>query len=164
MKFKSLLCVVLIASLFGTIGCSGSKKKDNAIAKEKKRPSLVKRKTSEVLDMKKAMAENPNLIEVKNVIKGKDPISTSLSGYIHLASKINVDTFNYQVRILKATEDRNPTYDEIVQFIKECKVKFNALPDNQKYAYDEREAKFTILEDPTIESAFHGKEIKDDEE
>lgn len=123
----------------------------------KKRPNLLKRKTSEVLDKNKAMAENPNLIEVENKITGKDPLTVSLEAYISASSRINVLNFQHQVNLMKAMNDRNPTYQEIVDLIKQTNMQFNALPDYQKFAYDEKEGKFLVLEDPAEKKRIQGK-------
>ncbi len=123
-----------------------------------KRPNLLKRKTSEVLDKHKAMAENPKLIEVENKITGKDPLTVSLEGYISASSRINVLNFQHQVDLMRAMNDnRPPTYKEIVELIKQTKMEFNALPDYQKFAYDEKEGKFLILEDPEEKKRIQGK-------
>ncbi|MBL4884619.1 MAG: hypothetical protein JKY95_08810 [Planctomycetaceae bacterium] len=122
-----------------------------------KRPNLLKRKTSEVADMNKAMADNPKLIEVENKITGSDPLSVALEGYISASSRINVLNFQHQIDLMKATDDRNPTYEEIVTLIKQTNMEFNALPDYQTFAYDEKEGRFLILEDPEKKKKFQGK-------
>ena len=114
-----------------------------------KRPSLVKRKTSEVLDKQKAMAENPKLVEVENRITGKDPLTISLQAYLSASSRINLLNFQHQIDLMRAMNDnRPPTYKEILTLLKQTKMEFNALPDYQWYAYDAKEGKFLILEDP----------------
>lgn len=118
------------------------------------RPVLTKRWTQEVVDLQKAQAENPKLVEVENKITGTDPLTTSLQGYIAISSRANVLNFQHQVNLMKAAEDRNPTYDEIMTLIKQTKMEFNALPDYQTYAYDQQAGKFTILEDPDAKAKF----------
>ncbi|WP_013626385.1 hypothetical protein [Rubinisphaera brasiliensis] len=163
---------LLLTGLLLTTGCNdafrsieepakpaGEAKQEQAAAPvaEEKRPNLVKRKTQEVVDMQKAMAENPKLIEVENKINASDPLTASLQGYIAISSRANVLNFQHQVNIMKAAEDRNPTYQEIMNLIKQSNMEFNALPDYQTYAYDEKEGRFTILEDPEAKAAFEAK-------
>ncbi len=115
---------------------------------EQPRPVLTKRWTQEVVDMHKAMMENPKLVEVENKVTGSDPLTTSLEAYIAISSRANVLNFQHQLNILKAVEDRNLTYEEVMDLIKQTKMEFNALPDYQTYAYDDKQGRFTILEDP----------------
>ena len=157
MTFKVGCCLLL--SVF-VIGCKNEAEnkteqpKQADVEKEKpapapvKRPNLLKRKTKEVADKYQAMADNPKLIEVENKITGKDPLTVSLQGYIAMSSKVNVLNFQHQINLMRAMNDRNPTYKEIVELIKTTRMEFNALPDYQTFAYDEKEGKFLILEDP----------------
>lgn len=115
---------------------------------EEPRPVLTKRWTQEVVDMQQAMQENPKLVEVENKVTGSDPLTTSLEAYIAISSRANVLNFQHQLNILKAVEDRHLTYQEVMDLIKQTKMEFNALPDYQTYAYDGKQGRFTILEDP----------------
>ncbi len=127
-------------------------------ATPEKRPNLLKRKTSEILDKQKAMAENPNLVEVENRITGKDPLTISLEAYISASSRINLLNFQHQIDLMRAMNDnRPPSYEEIMKLIKQTKMEFNALPDYQWYAYDAKEGKFLILEDPEAKKNNQGK-------
>jgi len=168
------ICSLLLTGLLLSAGCkdafrsieepakpAGEAKQEAAAAPAEpaaeKRPNLLKRKTQEVVDMQKAMAENPKLIEVENKVNASDPLTASLQGYIAISSRANVLNFQHQVNIMKAAEDRNPTYQEIMDLIKQSNMEFNALPDYQTYAYDEKEGRFTILEDPDAKAAFEEK-------
>ncbi len=162
--FPVLLCLVL--GVLIVPGCIEKEVKKKEPKQEQakaepapaKRPNLIKRKTSEVLDKHKAMAENPNLIEVENKITGKDPLTVSLEAYISASSRINVLNFQHQVDLMRAMNDnRPPSYEEIIKLIKQTKMEFNALPDYQKFAYDEKEGKFLILEDPQEKKRLQGK-------
>ncbi len=164
---KFILPSCLLSVMLLLLGCNKKEieKKDPQPKQEQaeakpvpaKRPNLMKRKTSEVLDKNKAMAENPNLVEVENKITGKDPLTVSLEAYISASSRINVLNFQHQVDLMRAMNDRPPTYKEIVDLIKKTKMEFNALPDYQKFAYDEKEGKFLILEDPAEKKRIQGK-------
>ncbi len=121
---------------------------------EPKRPNLVKRTTKEVLDKKKAMEENSNLVEVENKITAQDPLSASLQGYITIASRANVLNFQHQLNIMKAMNDGNPSYADVLQLLQQTNMDFNALPDYQYYAYDEQNGTFVILEDTVAKEKF----------
>ena len=169
MKLNILLSrtvVMLLVSLFVS-GCiqqrgveQNAKENDEEAepvvkVEAKKRPNLLKRKTQEVVHMQKAMEENPKLIEVENKVSGNDPLTTTLTGYIAASSKINVMNMQHQIDLMRAAEDRNPTYDEIMELIKQHNMQFNALPDYQMYAYNEEQGIFTILEDPQAKKEFY---------
>ncbi|TWT64479.1 hypothetical protein Pan54_52430 [Rubinisphaera italica] len=152
----TLLLVMAIVLVPGCKPNSTVTENEPAAAPEpEKRPNLLKRKTQEVVDKNKVMAENPALIEVENKVTGNDPLSTALTGYIAASSRVNVLNFQRQIDLMKATEDRNPTYQEIVDVIKQNNMEFNALPDYQMFAYDETTGGFGILEDPDAKKAFY---------
>jgi hypothetical protein len=117
---------------------------------EPPRPNLVKRTTNLVVDRTVAMAENPNLVDKVNKVSGSDPLTIALKGYVAISSQANVIAFQHNIDILKASEDRNPTFTEIQEFIKANNVTFNALPDYQWYAYDQETGTFSLLEDPVL--------------
>ena len=156
-QLQSSLLVLFLISTCLTFGCS------TKTETKKKRPPLIKRKTSKVVNMQKAIAENPKLFPVENKLKYKDPISGPLSAYVSLSSKVNVIAFQHNLNLLRAMKERGEklTYEEVVQSIKETKMEFNALPDNQTYAYDEKTGQFLILEDPDIKNSFHGEPIEE---
>lgn len=116
--------------------------------------NLLQRKTDQVVEKRQAMADNPQLVEVENKVNAADPLTASLQGYIAISSRANVLNFQHQVNLMKAAEDRNPTYQEILDLIKQTRMEFNALPVYQTYAYDEQNGVFTILEDPAIKADF----------
>ncbi len=156
LKRVTLLLLLAIVLMSGCKPNSTVTEKEPAAAPApEKRPNLVKRKTQEVVDKNKVMAENPALIEVENKVSGNDPLSTALTGYIAASSRVNVLNFQHQIDLMKATEDRNPTYQEIVDVIKQNNMEFNALPDYQMFAYDEKTGGFGILEDPDAKKAFY---------
>ncbi len=126
-----------------------------APAAEEKRPNLVKRKTKVVLDKNKAMSENPNLVVTENRVSGNDPLTTVLTGYISAASQINVMNMKHQIDLMKAADDRYPTYDEFMAMMAQHNLELNALPDYQNYAYDDKTGEFVILEDPEAKAAFY---------
>ncbi|MCA8986820.1 MAG: hypothetical protein KDA78_04225 [Planctomycetaceae bacterium] len=119
-----------------------------------KRPNLVKRKTTEIVDKNKILTERPDLIEVQNSVTGSDPLTTSLTGYIAASSRVNVMNMQHQIDLMRASEDRNPTYQELMDMMRESRMELNALPDYQMYAYDDQSGKFLILEDPVAKKEF----------
>jgi hypothetical protein len=110
---------------------------------------IIGKMTQDVLDFQKAKAENPNLIEVNPKAKG-DYLSFMASAYINVRAQLSMMQMQKELQLFKATKERNPSYDEIMKIIKQYQVEFTMLPRYQKYAYDAKEGRFTILEDPAL--------------
>jgi len=138
-------CLLLITSF------AGCQQEAEAPAK---RPNLVKRKTQVVVNYTLATEENPKLYEVENTITGKDPLSTSLEGYVAASSKVNKMQMQHQINLMKAPTGVNPTHEELMDAIKNNNIQLNALPDYQMYAYNEETGEFLILEDPEAKEEF----------
>lgn len=115
---------------------------------EKKDPeSIFGGKTNEVVDMKKAMAENPDLVVVENKINAGDPLSQSMQAYVSLRSKASILGMEHAIKTHKALHDRNPTYAEFMKIMKDNRIEFTKLYVYQKYGYDGEEGKIVVLED-----------------
>lgn len=110
---------------------------------------IIGKSTSEVLDYRKAKAENPNFIDV-DPTPGGDYLTFVTSSYIDLRSKASMLGMQQQLQLIKQGEGRNPTYAEIMKIMKENGIQFTMLRRYQKYSYDEKDGKFIILEDPTL--------------
>lgn len=162
-----MLKFLLVFFLLINVGCKpalqGPPKADPAALQEKPaapepppvtpeppKQNLLKRTTNLVVDKAKAMAENPNLEATENKVSGNDPLTISASAYISISSKANTIAFQHNIDLLKAAEGRNPTFDEITEFIKVNQMQFNALPDYQWYGYDQESGTFMVLQDPVL--------------
>jgi hypothetical protein len=111
---------------------------------------IIGKMTDEVVDMHKAMAENPELIIVENKAKGDDPLSFYASAYIAVRSQASQLGMQQQLQHIKILEERNPTYDEFVGIMKSNRIQFSKLPYYRMYGYDEKEGKIVVLEDPAL--------------
>lgn len=167
---------VLLLCLFVLCGCNVKAAMDRQTAKEKaekeeeaaKAPppppkanpgpdgkGIIGKSTDEVIDYRKAIAENPKLIEVDPKAKGNDYVSFLASAYVNVRSQVSMLGMEEQLKVIKVVEERNPSLAEIRKIMKDNGVKFTALPRYRKYAYDEKEGRFTILEDPDMKDAVH---------
>ena len=109
--------------------------------------SIFGGKTNEVVDMKKAMAENPDLVVVENKINAGDSLSQSMQAYVPLRSKASVLGMEHAIKTHKVLNDRNPTYEEFMKIMKDNRIEFTKLYVYQKYGYDSEEGKIVVLED-----------------
>lgn len=111
-------------------------------------PNRTKRKTQEVVDAVKLMAERPDMFVADNKIDSKNPLGIARDAYFSAMSDVNVLNFQRQLDLLRTMEDRILTYKDVMEFIKKENFTFNELLPYQFYAYDEMTGKFFILEDP----------------
>jgi hypothetical protein len=115
--------------------------------------------TDQVLDYREAIAENPNLIEIDPKASGSDYVTFLASAYQNVRAQVSMFGMQEQLNVIKVVEERNPTTEEIRKIMKDNGIKFAMLPRYRKYAYDAKEGRFTILEDPDMKKAIH--EAKD---
>ena len=122
----------------------------NAPANDNK--GIIGKTDARVLDVKQAMAENPNLKVVENKTGGDDPLSFAASAYVSIRSKASVLPFQAWLKQHKAIEERNPTYAEFMAAMKENRVEFTALYPWQMYGYDSQAGTIVILEDGVMKA------------
>lgn len=113
---------------------------------------IIGKMTNTVVDVKPAMAANPNLKIVENKSQGDDPISFAASAYVSARSKASMFGFSAWLKQHKIVEERNPTYAEFMQAMKENHVEFTALYQWQTYGYDSEAGAIVILEDPVMKA------------
>ena len=108
--------------------------------------SILGRTTAKVVDAQKAK-QNPKIVEVENKISGSDPLTVSASAYVAMASRVSTLGFQQALKMYKALNDRNPSYSEFMDMVKQNRVEFAALPPYQMYGYDAQKGGLVILED-----------------
>lgn len=118
---------------------------------------IIGKTTNHVVDMHKAMEENPELQIVENRIEGSDPITQATSAYVSLRSKPQMLAFQSQIKTEMALNQRPPTYEELQKMMKTHGVQFAMLYPWQMYGYDEKTGKIVILADPAKEAEIRGK-------
>lgn len=114
---------------------------------------IIGKMTDEVIDYNTAIAANPNLVIIDNKTKGDDPLSFAASAYINARSQASMLGFQAWLKQHKIVEERNPTYAEFVQAMKDNNVKFTMRPEWQKYAYDAKEGALFVVEDAALKAA-----------
>jgi hypothetical protein len=118
---------------------------------------IIGQTTDDVVDYQKAMAENPNLVEVELKAGGSDYLSFLMSAHINVGAKMSMLGMEHQLNIIKNVEGRNPTYSEIMKIMKDNHIKFKMPPSYRKYAYDAKRGVFVVLEDPAKQAEVHGE-------
>ena len=110
--------------------------------------NAIARMHSRFVDRKKAVAENPNLVETTNRITASDPLSTAGQGFFAATSQLSVMTIQHNIEIMKVIEDRNPTFEEMDKMLKDNHIELKGLYSYQVYAYDAQTAIICVMEDP----------------
>ena len=112
------------------------------------RSIIIGKTDGKVVDMKKAMAENPDIEIVENKIEGSDPFSSAGSAYVSMSSRISINSFKHNLNLWKnlpQNDRRNPTYKKFMEMAKD--LQFNRLPPYQMYGYDSETGTLVVLED-----------------
>ena len=113
---------------------------------------IIGKTDAKVVDVKQAMAENPNLKVVENKSGGDDPITFAASAYVSARSQASLFGFQAWLKQHKIVEERNPTHAEFMQAMKENRVEFTALYPWQMYGYDSQAGMIVILEDGAMKA------------
>jgi hypothetical protein len=164
MIMPRLLALLLIPCVLLVSSCEKAEETepaaDNAVGNpapqaqpegEKKREGIFKKTTAQVVDMKKALAENPNLIVFKRNGLGNDPLTQYANAYVYLRSEAQMLNMKHQMDILKAmNDDRYPNYEEFMKFVKQHNFQFTMLKPWQKYGYNEDTGSMVILQDEAV--------------
>ena len=104
--------------------------------------------TADVVDMKKALAENPNLIVLHRDGLGNDPLTQYANAYVYLRSEAQMLNMQHQMDLMKAmNDDKYPNYEEFMKFVKQYNFQFSMLKPWQKYGYNEDTGSMVILQD-----------------
>lgn len=113
---------------------------------------IIGKMTAKVVDVKEAMAQNPNLKVVENKTGGDDPLSFAASAYVSARSQASVLGFQAWLKQFKIVEERNPTYAEFMQAMKENRIEFTELYQWQMYGYDAQAGMIVVLEDGAMKA------------
>ena len=110
--------------------------------------NVVERMRARFVDREVALKENPNLVDTKNRITASDPLSTAGQGLFAATSQLSVLTMQHNIDIMKAVEDRNPTFAEMDKMLKDNNIEMTGLYPYQVYAYDAKTGTICVMEDP----------------
>ncbi len=130
-------------------GANPAPAQPQAAAEEKPvKPTHFLKRVAEFVDKRKAMEENPDLVEIdRNRITASNYLSAVGQGYFALGSRPQLLALQSSVQQLHALNDRYPTFEEFRDLLKQTGVKLGNLYEYQMYAYDDETGEISILED-----------------
>jgi len=131
-----------------------------AAAENPARQNLNQRLVTTIVDSRKALAENPNLVvKEKNEFKANDPITYVSKGYFSGVSTLTMAALKHEVELMKNLDDnfKYPTFEQFDGMLKRNNVKLNGLYRWQVYGYDSTDGAIVILEDPELKKAEYEK-------
>lgn len=106
-----------------------------------------------LVERNRALAENPELVEVENHTQAKDPLTAVTQSYFSGTSKLNATAIEYNAKLQSfidaegAQEPKPPSFEHLNQQMQQNSNMVKGLKPWQAYAYDELTGKVTILED-----------------
>lgn len=112
-----------------------------------KRENILGKTTAEIVDAKKAMAENPDLKVMQTSSLGGDPLTQGANAAIYIPSRILMLNMQNTLKQFQALNDRWPNYEEFMDIIKQNNIQFNMLKRWQMYGYDSEKGEMMILQD-----------------
>ena len=109
-------------------------------------PSIIGRKTREILDAEKAL-KDPSMRLVSPKIQGSDPFTQYGSAYSRMASDVGTIPLKQWIKQFHVFNDRFPTYKELMDWMKKNPgVTLPVLPARRLYGYDARIGKMVVVE------------------
>lgn len=111
--------------------------------------------SSKLVDKKKALAENPGLVETENRVNTMDPLLAVSQSMFAIGSKAEVLALQHNIDIHKAQYDKPPTFQEFEEMIRSARVQFKGLYRWQVYAYDDSTGEICILEDKAMKKKLY---------
>jgi hypothetical protein len=106
--------------------------------------------TAEIVDAKKALADNPNLMILETSNLGGDPLTQGANSVIYVPSRILMLNMQNTLKQYKALNDKWPNYEEFMDIVKQNNIQFNMLKRWQMYGYDSDKGEMMILQDEAV--------------
>lgn len=128
---------------------------ENNGANEKQ--GILGKTTAEIVDAKKAMAENPDLKVMETSNLGGDPLTQSANAAVYIPSRILMLNMQNTLKQFRALNDRWPNYAEFMEIVKQNNIQFNMLKRWQMYGYDAEKGEMMILQDEGMKKEIYEK-------
>jgi len=106
--------------------------------------------TAEIVDAKKALSENPDLIVLETSSLGGDSLTQSTNAVIYVPSRILMLNMKNTLNQYRALNDKWPNYEEFMEIVKQNNIQFNMLKRWQMYGYDSEKGEMMILQDEAV--------------
>lgn len=114
--------------------------------------------TDRVVNYDVEIRKNPKLKIVDNRNGGGGYLSTLGGAYFSSMTKLSKALFEKELRLrAELNGGRYPTYQQYITAKKQMRVELVKLPEYQMYAYQEKNGKLVVLEDPDLKAKIQGK-------
>jgi hypothetical protein len=169
MKFNlsGICCVVCLLA----VGCEGmitpvkeeAKKQAaeqaeqaKAEAAPKKDPKgILNKTTTKVVDAKKALAENPNLVVVERGDLGNNYFSQIANARVMVAAQISKLNVQHAMDLHQAEHGKYPTYEEFMGIMKRDGYRLTEVYAWQTYGYNEDDGSMVLFTDEALKKKIY---------
>ncbi|MEX0715977.1 MAG: hypothetical protein WD066_05290 [Planctomycetaceae bacterium] len=116
------------------------------------REGILDKTTREVLDLKQALADNPDYEVLEgDLVQGNNPVTQAATARIGLASEIMSWPIEQFAQFHYAERGRFPTHAEVVAWMDENPgVTLQARREYDKYAYDADTGRIVMIQDTKL--------------
>lgn len=144
-----LLVLVLPLCVLTFSSCTKAEETDLSAAEQKDEDKFFKKTTAEVVDAKKALAENPDLAVFDRNGLGNDPLTQAANAAVYLSAEVHMMNIKHQMDLLREMDEdhKYPSYEEFMKFVKDNNFQFSMLKPWQMYGYDDETGSMMILQD-----------------
>jgi len=113
--------------------------------------SIINKTTNTVVNYND-YRNDPNWKVIENKASGDDPLTFAASAYVSARSRASTFGMEAAIKQIKVVEERNPSYDELLQIMKENRVEFTAVYAWQTYAYDPMNGHLMVIENSQMKA------------
>jgi hypothetical protein len=116
---------------------------------------ILNKTTAEVVDAKKALAENPDLKIVEGGNYGTNYFTQLANIRVQVASQVSRFGMQEAVQAHQAEFGKWPTYDEFMKIMKDNGVEFTQVFAWQKYGYNEDDGSIVLFTDEALKKKIY---------
>ncbi|HUG18750.1 MAG TPA: hypothetical protein VMM56_07210 [Planctomycetaceae bacterium] len=116
---------------------------------------ILNKTTAQVVDAKKALAENPDLVVVENGKFGTNYLTGLANVRVMVASQVSTLGMQQAVQAHQAEHGRWPTYDEFMGIMKQYGIRFTEVFAWQKYGYNEDDGTIVLFTDEALKKKIY---------
>lgn len=144
-----LLLLALPICMLTFSSCQKAEETEQTAVEQNDEDKFFQKTTAEVVDKKKALAENPDLAVFTRNGLGNDPLTQAANAAVYVSAEIHMMNIKRQVDLLREMDEDHeyPSYEEFMKFVKENNFQFSKLKPWQMYGYDDETGSMMILQD-----------------
>ena len=151
------------------MGCDGmitpvkeaaTKEAEKANAKADEKPKkdpkgILNKTTSKIVDAKKALAENPDLVIVEGGDLGNNYFTQIANARVMIAAQLSKHNLKHAMDLHQAQHGKYPTYDEFVAIVKRDGYKMTEVFAWQMYGYNEDDGSVVLFTDEALKKKIY---------